>query len=172
MECCLADVLPAAHKIALHLQESAERLEHEAGLSKVLVGVQKGLEIVNIYYHMMQKRPLYLMAVVCDPRRNLSWIRWWHRTQNLREDAMVDTIRQAFHSYGDLTDITFESWPETLGDKEFRQYTSMRALNFTRTNPMLWWISNGEEFPTWKKIAMEVLSIPAFSAMLERTPVR
>jgi hypothetical protein len=44
----------------------------------------------------------------------------------------------------------------------------MEVLNYNKTDPMQWWRMNGDRFPTWKRIAMDMLSIPAMSAEIER----
>ena len=75
MEGTLADVLPAIHNIGLHLQKCATSLEHKPQLSKVLQGVEKALEKVDKYYDLMAMSPAYWVAVVCDPRRNMSWVK-------------------------------------------------------------------------------------------------
>src|SRR6202035_5630909 len=125
MEGTLADVLPAIHNIGLHLQKCATSLEHKPHLSKVLQGVEKALEKVDRYYDMMAMSPAYWVAVVCDPRRNMSWVKWVHSDKNICPDAIVNTVRQFFESYRDKSRdaiddeeeegaVTFRSWPRTF----------------------------------------------------------
>jgi hypothetical protein len=44
---------------------------------------------------------------------------------------------------------------------EFREYTSMKfkAESFWKTNPQKWWATQGSNFPTWERIAADVLDI-------------
>lgn len=186
----LGDILHAVHWIKTGLEGNAKDLENRPEWSRIFQGIDKALKKVAKYWNLMEKTPVYWVAATCDPRRNLPWVKYLLREQGRSETATVSLIRQFFESYRDKSrdaidfeepkrDMTWESWPkdadkkegygfQTNGDKEFFEYTSMGMETFGNTDPVEWWRRNGGRFPTWHRIAMDLLSIPAMSSDVER----
>jgi hypothetical protein len=188
----VADVFPALHAIAKQiLIARGDVLKDQPEFDGICKGIDRALSKVDKYVDLMSRSPVYLVAVVCDPRRNLAWIKWWFNERGISSYEALSIIRDYFESFRDKSKdflqaeeesrtMTFESWPRMAtdntetgfercqpGDDEFREYTSRRAVDLN-IDPMEWWRIHGDEFPTWKKIAMNLLSIPAVSGEIER----
>jgi hypothetical protein len=190
----LADVLPTMHSLRVHLikhrEDAAKGLSHTGMMDKI----QKAIDKLEKYWNMMIQTPAYLMGVVCDPRRNLDWIKWVLQEQRDEcPDEALRLIRRTFDEHRERSrdfcmpesegnKYSFESWPHpnldstsqneaglsTEPDREFRGYSSSHPVDFNSVHPMEFWRENRKTYPTWSKIAFEMLSIPASSAEVER----
>ena len=191
MDGSLADVLPSMHALHSHLQHCQLDLEARKEYPDIRKQIRLAIEKLDKYLDPMYETPIYLIAVVCDPRRNLDWIIWAFQQRNKPVEPAMRAIREFFESYLDRSDdfvvenndggrVTFDSWPAkeissepdkgvmARGEEEYRTYTLLRPMEYLKVIPMVWWRDNGPRFKTWYKIASMVLSIPAMSAEIER----
>jgi hAT family C-terminal dimerisation region len=189
MDGSIADVLPAMSKLLTHLEDERKRLVKRGGCATLVEGIDAAWTKLNKYYTITDDCPVYLVAVVCDPRRNMAWIRWAFKDKPDWIATAEDQLREFFESYrdksadrliDDVNTMTFASWPnnETAsarcgksgriqGDAEYREYISLSPIPLN-ADPMAWWGENFYRFPTWRRIAYDVLPIPAMSAENER----
>lgn len=190
MDGSVADVLPVFSGLLTHLETERVGLEMRGGDNRVLLdGVNAAWSKLNKYYTITDTSPVYIVAVACDPRRNMEWIRWAFGSRTDWVDDALETLRTFYDRYRDKsTDrpisttsnaVTFASWPDidscgsrsarTQTQSEFLAYLSLAAIPFTpENNPMIWWPAHRTKYSTWFKIGCDVLSIPAMSAEAER----
>jgi hypothetical protein len=190
----LADALPTMHTLRCHLlKHRDDALDRTEMVKKIETAIAK----LDKYWNIMIKTPAYLMSVVCDPRRNLDWIKWVHDERHESPEEALTLIQRFFTDrhdkdksrdlcapYSEDGVVTFGSWPSlkvdsrrqhnagwsssTVADREFRGYSSLQPVIFNSGHPMEYWRKCKDLYPTWSKIAFEMLSIPAMSAEVER----
>lgn len=143
------------------------------------------------YYSLPEMSPVYVVAVVCDPRRKFKWFEHhWKDTPELIErarDIFFEFYSQHYHRPGTgkyLQEITneFEDWPsllkpdlEALPPKqqamrnldELDVYLARERIHYD-SDVLRWLRDNKDEFPTVVQMAYDCLSIPASSAEIER----
>ena len=66
----LADVLSMMHILWNHLTKHCDTVK-ESDPIETADKIEKAIEKLDKYWNMMIKTPVYLMSVICDPRRNL-----------------------------------------------------------------------------------------------------
>jgi len=190
----LADVLPTMHSLRCHLIKHHEDAAKGLSPTGMTDKIQKAIDKLEKYWNIMIQTPAYLMSVVCDPRRNLDWIKWVLQNQrDERPEEALSLIRSTFDDHQErsmdfcmpqskASKVTWDSLPlpnlnsrhqneaglSTELDREFRGYSSRHPIDFDSVHPMEFWRKNRETYPTWSKIAFELLSIPASSAEVER----
>jgi len=187
MDGSIADVLPAFNMLLEHLETERKRLAKSH--HKTLVqGIDAAWHKLNKYYIITDLSPVYIVAVVCDPRRNMEWIRWAFEKRRDWILAAEKSVKNFFESYRDkslddtnidhVSAVTFASWPyqaptaarsarSTHVDREYYEYVSLPRIPMEE-NPLVWLGARKNKFPTWYKIAMDILPIPAMSAEIER----
>lgn len=161
-------------------------------------GCDAVLAKLNKYQKLAQANIVHVAAAVCDPRQNFQFIRVLYEKTPERIDEAERQLRDFFETFRDKSndhlnvqaDATgeipnvpiWEFWRKPLsntttsrkpderpGDEEFRRWTQRAALQTNETIGLPWWQGPpGLEFPTWKKMACSLFSIPASSAEVER----
>jgi len=182
----IADVLPVFNLLLAHLKKERRRFEKSRD-KRLLEGIDAAWRKLNKYYTLTDLAPVYIVAVVCDPRRNMAWIRWAFRERRDWIEAAEKIVKEFYERYrnksSDHTSIddgpavTFASWPnqdettarstKTYIDRNFHDYLSLPTIAMNE-NPLSWWREREDKFPTWCEIAFDVLPIPAMSAEPER----
>lgn len=146
---------------------------------------------LRAYYTLPEMSPVYVVAVVCDPRRKFKWFEHhWKDTPELIDQArniLFEFYNQYYHRPGTgkyLQGLTndFADWPsllkpdlEALPPKqramrnldELDVYLGKSRIHYNDDVPK-WLRDNKDEFPTVTQMAYDVLSIPASSAEVER----
>jgi hypothetical protein len=157
MDGSIADVLPAFNLLLAHLEKEQRRFEknHDKTL---LEGIDAAWRKLNKYYTLTDLALVYVVAVVCDPRRNMAWIRWAFRDRKDWIEAAEKTVKEFYERYrnksSDHTNIdespavTFASWPNwdetaarsarTYVDRNFHDYLSLPTIAM-QENPISWW---------------------------------
>ena len=176
MDGSLADVLPSMHALHSHLQHCQLDLEARKEYPDIRKQIRLAIEKLDKYLDPMYETPIYLIVVVCDPRRNLDWIIWAFQQRNKPVEPAMRAIREFFESYLDRSDdfvvenndggrVTFSSWPAkeissesekgvmARGEEEFKTYTLLRPMEYLKAYPKVWWRDNGSRFKKWCKIA-------------------
>ena len=185
MDRSIADVLPAFNLLLTHLEKERRRFEKRRD-KRLLEGIDAAWCKLNKHYTLTDLAPVYVVMVVCDPRRNMAWIRWAFNDRRDWIEAAKNMVKEFYEHYqnksSDHTNIddgpavTFASWPNqetaarsarTYIDRDFHDYLSLPTIAM-KENSILWWREREDKFPTWSKIAFDVLPIPAMSAEAER----
>jgi hAT family C-terminal dimerisation region/Domain of unknown function (DUF4413) len=189
MDGSIADVIPCYHKLLGTLEGLRRTYQKRKDANGKLLyqGINAAWNKLNKYYTLTDLSPVYMVAVICDPRKKIQWIQWaWEDRPDWIELAK-QTVKEVFDQYVEkyaptdglleantVEDVTWLSWPEndsvraqTVYDEEFASYMSLPNIN-GKGDPMQFWRDNGERFPIWQRIAYDFLSVPAMSAEIER----
>ena len=121
MDGSIADVLPAFNKLLGHLEDKRKRLAKSH--HKTLVeGIDAAWHKLNKYYTITDLSPMYIVAVICNPRRNMEWIRWAFDKRRDWILAAEKIMKDFFEDYCDKSSdrmkvddghaITFASCPD------------------------------------------------------------
>jgi hypothetical protein len=162
----------------------------------IKTSAESGLEKLNKYWELANKSPIYFAATILDPRCNYAFFRrCWGKRDDFWLDDAKESLEDFYDKYyrpvalegsiwGDDTDPnsiesefpyhgfdtnynpTSTRVPPSITN-EFRRYLNQQPIG-PRQCPWGWWRGHMKEFPTLYRMAMDLLSIPATSASLER----
>ena len=186
MDGSIANVLSAFNLLLTHLEKEQRRFEKSHD-KRLFEGINVAWRKLNKYYTLTNLASMYIVAIVCDPRRNMAWIRWTFRDRRDWIEAVERIIKEFYQRYRNKSShhinidddpaVTFASWSNqdetatrsarTYLDRNFHDYLSLPTIAMNE-NPLSWWRERENKFSTWFEIAFDVLPIPAMSAEAER----
>ena len=184
------EILPSMEILLHHLETAKTEYEH-LGYDHVNTCINNAWVILDKYYNLTDTSPIYVAAVVLNPQLKWSFLkqRWEHR-----QDWLVTARRNVKHlwtsDYKDhilATDFGVKDVSTAVPDMDIlEQFLSVQpdaaSLQFEDeyedycymkpephiTNIIQWWIDHSTMYPALSKMALDILSIPAMSAEVER----
>ena len=151
-------VIPIFDELLVELNEYSARYNSTSFLYQRIVSCQRKL---RRYLNIIEREtPLYSLAVILDPRQKL---KYFEKTRTAEELERV-------------TAQLFDIWSRHIGaEKNVTDNMRRELKRFLRSDiasetmePLSWWNENRERFPLLSKLAIDVLSIPATTAEVER----
>lgn len=186
------DVLPAMDMVLSMLEDA--KLAYQADKSPFASCINLAWMKLDEYYDLSDKSPVYIVAVILDPRLKLQYIenRWSTRPEWI--EAAQRKVRTMFNHYRDESgssapsastpeststsaalmhpESTLRKWkygpvaPVTHGE-ELDDYLH-RPLEAQDVAPIDYWKANKAKYPILALMAWDILSIPAMSSEVER----
>lgn len=185
----IADVLPAMEFLLNHIDVQRKHFAGREDCVSLVEGLDAAWDKLCHYYQATDVAPVYIVAVVCDPRRKFKWFeQMWKKTPEWIEVAKTKLLefyegyrdKSSDRAHGNNSDgriITFESWPYTVETTSLRSraqvitelddYLSTSQIELDE-DPWEYLKANRNRWPTVVKMAFDVLAIPAMSAEPER----
>jgi hypothetical protein len=194
MDGSVADTLPSMVYIESHLEQMRQEFADRSEC--LLDGIDAAYEKLGKYFKYLEESPVYVVATVCDPRRNMKWVQTFCKGARLEKYLRI--VREFFDSQRDrssdrlylkeqVNTVTWDNWLEEpkpsgisvrptrsqLADEEFLAYTELKPLPMSELR-MEAWIEGDymKRFPTWGKMAVSLLPIPSMSSEPERVHSR
>ena len=176
-------VLPAMDFILGKFEDGKEQFKDHPQLSKMF---NSGWSKLDKYYQMTEDTPVYVAALVLNPRYKWQYINknWGKKKWIKKSKKMMQDLWELYK----LVDLDLEpSQPELKTDNQFLlfldeqdgdveviedEYTHYCAQPIIKKlhNARDWWLQPTQQqlYPHLSKLALEILSIPTMSAELER----
>ena len=181
--CTLDKVLPAMDFILGKFEEGKNKFKDHPQLSKMF---NSGWSKLDKYYQMTDENPVYVAALVLNPR-----YKWAYINNNWAKKRWIKKSKKMMQELWDLykpedTDTT-TSQPEPKTDNQFLLFLDEQdgdveviedEYSHYCAQPVVkklhdardWWLQPTQQqlYPHLSKLALEILSIPAMSAEPER----
>lgn len=179
----------ASLEVYRHFDEMNEQSRRYFRLS-----VTTGWKKLNDYYTKLGDSPLYSAAIILHPGFGLSWLEkhwtdeqvcwvreahqsirtYWKRWYRQDDTASTVTGWALEQRAADESEAgsEFDKWMNACHQKEpsveleIDQYLAAKPEKVA--DPIAWWLSHREEYPTVSQFALDVFAIPAMAADCER----
>jgi hypothetical protein len=179
----LDNVLPAMDFILGKFEEGKKQFKNHPQLSKMF---NSGWSKLDKYYQMTDETPVYVAALVLNPRH-----KWAYIENNWKQKKWVANSKKMMQDLWELykpidTDITLSQLEPKTGNQfllfldeqdgdieviedEYSHYCAQPVIKKLH-NARDWWLQPAQQelYPHLSQLALEILSIPAMSAEPER----
>lgn len=178
-DACLFDQLPIVDYLLSFLESTSESLKSPS----LKASTKMAWKLLDKYYGMMDRAPVYYAAVALDPRMKFEyfqgeWPEAWVMIAKKGVKKLWEKNFKKENNAGSLvsTPLTFVSKLEEHKFKRRKLTENMDELDIYLSTPAdihvkdvrVWWKNQEGNFPQLSKMALCLLSIPSMSADIER----
>jgi len=190
MNGAIFDVLPAMDMLLKRLEDA--KIEFTTSKSAFATCVNLAWKKLDEYYTLTDKSPVYMVAVLLDPRMKLAYFQHHWKTRPSWIDMARTRFEEMFNGYRkEMIDMENDSMHIPLVRRSPRKLTALMSWKFEGNVPLKeghselddylnlgtesdeivprkWWIANQDRFPILASMAWDIFAIPAMSAEVER----
>jgi hypothetical protein len=176
----LDKVLPAMDFILKRFEDGKAQFADHLHLSKMF---NSGWMKMNKYYKMTDETPVYVAALVLNPKWKWSYIhKNWDKAWYAKSKRLLDDLWELYKPQNIIVPLPpkpkttnefllfleQQEVTEQVLDDELAHYLSQPKLNVH--DARAWWMEETQQklYPNLSKMALDILSIPAMSAEPER----
>jgi hypothetical protein len=186
------EILPSMEILLHHLEAAKQDYEH-LGYDHITVCINNAWKLLDRYYNLTETSPVYVAAVVLNPQLKWSFLEqlWEHRSDWIseahkavehlwttsykdRNPKLAGTSRETRVTVPDM-DILEQFLSQRSDCRPLAQLLADEYEDYCYIKPearvsniIQWWNDHSTLYPALSRMALDILSIPAMSAEVER----
>ncbi|CAB4403415.1 unnamed protein product [Rhizophagus irregularis] len=182
----LSSSVPMYNMILEHIENLLdENHEKYCHYPEIRDAITKGYEKLKLYYSRTDDSHLYTIATILDPRLKLNYYKKQQWEQKFIDSAKLIFINTFKSDYASKTNIINDNCENNNNENDFlyelfgannnnssdefevEDYLN-KSVEGPKTNPLIWWKHNEEQYPRLSIMARDYLGIPGTSVPVER----